>query len=237
MLLPLVLAVGLAILHLVDWRLRFFDAVPRSAWLSFAGGVSAAYVFMHLLPELASLHAELDGATGPLGFGVVRHVWFLGLVGLVAFYGLELLVDDAQERHRGTVPKGIFWIHIAGYALYNVLIGYLLEWDEGRTATGTILFALAMGFHFLVNDASLRSDHPERYGRHGRWLLAGSVLGGCLLGIATTVPQGAIAALLGLLGGSVVLNAMKEELPETHESRFVPFLGGAAVYTAILLAV
>ena len=47
-------AVGvLAVVHLFAAHLRFLRGVPRSRWLSIAGGVSVAYVFVHLLPELA----------------------------------------------------------------------------------------------------------------------------------------------------------------------------------------
>lgn len=43
----------LVAVHLFSHRLRFLDGTPRSIWLSLAGGVSVAYVFVHLLPELS----------------------------------------------------------------------------------------------------------------------------------------------------------------------------------------
>ncbi|HEX8617483.1 MAG TPA: hypothetical protein VF911_07850, partial [Thermoanaerobaculia bacterium] len=49
----LVAAVALAIVHMTAGGLTFLGAIPRSRWLSGAGGVSVAYVFLHLLPELA----------------------------------------------------------------------------------------------------------------------------------------------------------------------------------------
>jgi len=61
---------------------RLLDVVPRSRWLSAAGGVSVAYVFMHLLPELAEGQAAIEGeeggaeaedaAPGPV-FGFLEH--------------------------------------------------------------------------------------------------------------------------------------------------------------------
>ncbi len=44
---------GLAVVHLFSGKLRFLEGIPRSIWLSMAGGISVAYVFVHLLPELA----------------------------------------------------------------------------------------------------------------------------------------------------------------------------------------
>ena len=42
-----------AAVHLLENRVRFLDGTPRSIWLSIAGDISVAYVFVHLLPELA----------------------------------------------------------------------------------------------------------------------------------------------------------------------------------------
>jgi hypothetical protein len=45
------------------------------------------------------------------------------------------------------------------------------------------------------------------------------------------------SALFAVLAGGIVLNVMKEELPEERESRFSAFAAGVAGYAAILLAV
>lgn len=47
-------ALGLALVHLYGGKLRFLEGTPRSIWLSIAGGVSVAYVFVHLLREVWS---------------------------------------------------------------------------------------------------------------------------------------------------------------------------------------
>lgn len=44
----------LVVIHLFAGKLRFLNGVPRSRWLSIAAGVSIAYVFVRLLPELAA---------------------------------------------------------------------------------------------------------------------------------------------------------------------------------------
>ena len=45
---------ALVVVHVVTPALRFLEGTPRSVWLSVAGGVSVAYVFVHLMPELAA---------------------------------------------------------------------------------------------------------------------------------------------------------------------------------------
>lgn len=47
--LPSICAIGLAMIHVFASRLSFLNALPRSRWLSFAGGASVAYVFALLI--------------------------------------------------------------------------------------------------------------------------------------------------------------------------------------------
>ena len=61
--------------------------------------------------------------------------------------------------------------------------------------------------------------------------------GGCRLG---TRPRDHLSEvitgfLFAFLAGGVTLNVLKEELPEERQSRFWPFLLGAAGYAALLL--
>jgi hypothetical protein len=93
-----------------------------------------------------------------------------------------------------------------------------------------------MGLHFFVNDYGLRQHHKQRYHRFGRWILAAAVLGGWALGAATEVSEALLVLLIAFLGGGVILNVLKEELPEERESRFWPFALGAVAYTALLVA-
>ncbi|MGP9468045.1 hypothetical protein CZ787_08845 [Halomonas citrativorans] len=79
--------IGLAAVHIFASRLRKLSAVPRSAWLSLAGGVSVAYVFIHIFPALRDAHETIN-AHGLLK--VLEHnAYIVALIGLAVFYGLE----------------------------------------------------------------------------------------------------------------------------------------------------
>jgi zinc transporter ZupT len=91
-----------------------------------------------------------------------------------------------------------------------------------------------MGLHFVVNDYGLREHHKDAYTRLGRWLLAGALLAGWILSLVAVVPEKALVAVLAFLAGSVVLNVLKEELPERRQSRFSAFAVGAAGYATLL---
>ena len=128
-------------MHIGTPKLTFVQAVPRSRWLSLAGGVAVAYVFMHLLPELAEHERTLRDGAGEAG----AVVYALSLAGLVTFYGLERLIRQSRERMRqegrgDRADAGTFWLHISSFATYNLLIGYLLLHRGGRMgSSGAVL--------------------------------------------------------------------------------------------------
>ncbi|MDT0630818.1 hypothetical protein RQM47_12025 [Rubrivirga sp. S365] len=254
--LALVAALVLAGVHLVAARLRFLDGTPRSRWLSGAGGVSVAYVFVHLMPELAEGQSAASARSGGL-FGMFeQEVYLLALAGLLVFYGAERLAKKSGGLHRGegeaagdedapsraasasgngTAGGAGFWVHLGSFALYNAIIGYLLVHREEPGALGLAVFAVAMALHFVVTDYGLRTDYQRSWERVGRWVLVASVLAGWALGAAFEVSELAIAGITAFLGGGVILNVLKEELPEERKSRFSALLLGAVAYAGLLL--
>lgn len=243
-------AVLLVVVHILTPSLKFLEGTPRSIWLSAAGGVSVSYVFVHFMPELAASRAAVARVAGGLGLAD-RHIFLVALAGLLAIYGLHRLAQTSRSRSEGEPVAGgrgsqgkaeaatsprVFWIHMASFAIYNLLVGYLLLHREVMTLRGLAFFAFAMALHFVVTDYGLNEDHKEPYRRIGRWILAGAILAGWTLGLATEVPEAAVAILTAFLGGGVVLNVLKEEVPNERQSRFWAFAGGAAAYSALLVA-
>lgn len=51
----------------------------------------------------------------------------------------------------------------------------------------------------------------------------------------TSVSESLISALFALPAGGIILNVVKEELPEERKSNFGAFGGGATVYAGLLL--
>ncbi|MBD2199552.1 MULTISPECIES: hypothetical protein [Calothrix] len=234
-------AIALAIVHLFSGKLRFLHYTPRSRWLSFGSGVSVAYVFVHILPELSQAQETLQNSldTG-LAF-LEHHVYLVALVGLAVFYGLERFAKKSRQRNQKTgkgdvTSSEVFWIHIAAFAIYNALIGYLLVHREESGIKSLLFFSFAMALHFVVNDNGLRENHKQVYDRLGRWLLAAAIVVGWVIGTVTAIHQAAIAVLFAFLAGGIVLNVLKEELPEERESRFWAFAVGTISYAILLLA-
>jgi hypothetical protein len=232
--LPLACALLLAAMHAFAGHLRFGRGVPREAWLSAAGGASVAYVFLDLLPALAQGQATLEGVS-TLAW-LERHAWMLALGGLAVFYALEHVARRGGQRN-DEASEPAFWTHLAAFSGYNALVGYLLveRWND---AVGELLlYTLALGLHLFVMDHAMRRHHRRRYDRLGRWVLGAAVLAGWAAGTLTTVPQPVFAGLLAFLGGALVLNVLKEELPAERDGRIGPFLAGVVLYAALLLVV
>jgi hypothetical protein len=230
------LALALAAVHVATPGLVVFESLPRPPMLSFGSGVSVAYVFVHLFPEVDHASETLsagDGALLPFGLPVYAVV----LVGFVGFYGLEQFVRRTRAADQGGPsddPDGVFWVHVGSFASYNALLGYLLAERSGTDPLGIALYAAAIGLHFLVNDYGLREHHEQFYHGIGRWLLAGSVVVGGALGLVVHVDAVVLDLLVSVLAGSIVLNVVKEELPSDREARFSAFLVGVVLYTALL---
>ncbi len=239
---PAAAALLLALVHLFAGKLRFLEGIPRSRWLSLAGGISVAYVFARLLPELADAQERLGESAGGFFGRLEHHAYLLALAGLAVFYGVERVTarsrDERREREgEDSASPAAFWLSIGSFAFYTGLIGYALDDEADAGLRALVLFALAMALHFVVNDYGLREHHKDAYTRRGRWLLAGAVLAGWLLSLLVELPETALVAVLAFLAGGVVLNVLKEELPERRRSRFSAFALGAAGYAALLQAV
>ncbi|MFO1050100.1 MAG: hypothetical protein U1E52_19650 [Geminicoccaceae bacterium] len=235
-----IVALLFAAIHLCGRAMAFLRTSPRSIWLSAAGGISVAYVFVHILPELEHHQHEFDVRGGPLGLldASERHVYFVALVGLAAFYGLDSLArrHGPQAATASSRRERVFWLHLAAYAAFNVLIGYLLLDRDEPGLFALLTYAVAMAMHFVVADQGLREQFHPAYDRQGRWLLAAAPLVGWALGAWVDVAPLAVSALFAFLAGGIVLNVLKEELPERRHAHFSAFALGAGIYAAVLLA-
>lgn len=148
----LTIAAVFALIHMTARRLTFLSITPRSVWLSIAGGVSVAYVFLHLLPELHEGQRVLhEGVDLRLSTSQVE-IYLVTLAGLVVFYGLERLAAASRAGRRKAergdfTGAGAFALHIGSFAIYNALIGYLLVRGE---RPDMLLYACAMGLHYCA---------------------------------------------------------------------------------------
>ncbi|KAA0012972.1 hypothetical protein F0A17_08605 [Billgrantia pellis] len=230
---------GLISIHLLCHKLHFLERTPRSIWLSGAGGISVAYVFLHLLPELEEGQRAIEENIPGLADYLAHHSYLIAFLGLILFYGVEHAAkrstSSASTSGDSTMAPAVYVVHLSVFAIYKVLIGYLLGNAE-RDITELVLFFVAMALHFLVADFGLRDHYKNRYAQSGRWVLCVSVFLGWLASQTPDLSSAVPAILTALLGGGIIFNVFKEELPEDRSSRFSAFLIVGLCCAALLLA-
>lgn len=233
----LAIAVALAVLHLAAPHIRGLPGVPERATGSFAGGLAVAYVFLHLLPEIASGNQAVGEALSdvvqptPL---LELAIFLVALVGFTVFFGLERLATR-RTAGDGEPPVAVYRLHLASFFLYNGLITYTMALRLRTGIAFALLFTVAMGLHFVLTDRGLEERYPRRFAAGGRYALAAALLTGWALSAVLAPTSSVVVALLtALLGGSVLLNVFKEELPSGGRSSFGWFLAGLLLYAALL---
>lgn len=258
----LVIALLLAGLHLAAPHIRRLPFIPERATASFAGGLAVAYVFLHLLPEIAegneAIGELLSDALEPTPLTDLG-IFLVALAGFAAFYGLERLAQRTSSGARRNTPEGVlagtgegrelersvprepagvYWLHLGSFLVYNALITYTMALRLRTGVAFAVLFTVAMGLHFVLTDRSLEEHYPRLFAGSGRGLLALALLAGWLLS-AVFAPTSTllVAVLTALLGGSILLHVFKEELPSGGRSSYPWFMAGLVLFAALLTLV
>ena len=238
LLLGLLSALVLAGLHVLAPHIRRLPFVPERATASFAGGIAVAYVFLHLLPELAEGNERLrevlgeEGERSPL---LGLEIFLVALVGFLVFYGLERLAERSKDGERSGDGR-VFALHLGSFFVYNAVIAYTLPLNWRQSIPFAVLFTIAMGLHFVLSDRGLEEHYGERFDRWPpRLALAAALLVGWALAATVAPTSGAVvSALTAFLAGSILLNVFKEELPSARRSHFGWFTVGLAGYALLL---
>lgn len=250
----------LAALHIYCGRLGIIHQDEHSPWLSFAGGVAVAYVFMVLLPKLSDwqmLVAQVQGqnqGSGSLGLPelaaqsqslkkfLMYEVFAAALAGLVVFYGLERAVywfkaRQQQELRARVRATGLFGVHISVFAAYNMLIGYMVVHSEIPGRLILILGVVVLGLHFLGINHELWRNYQEKFDRYGRFILAAALLVGWSLGVLTDFNRQVYIGMYSFVAGAIIMNVFNEELPSGSKARFWPFFVGVTGYSLLWLGI
>ena len=205
----------------------------RRSMISFGAGMSSAYVFVHVLPELSETRRTLAESIALRYEGMA--VYVLALVGFLCFYGLEHLRARIRDGDGEGQEKRAYQIHLAGFAAYAALVAYLLVRNLEETALTLAAYVLAMMFHFLAVDHSLREEHGAAFDRIGRFALAGMCVIGWGAGVVIAVPPFVSSLVLAFISGAVIMNSALMELPSDKDGRFWPFVIGGLSYALLLI--
>ncbi|MGH2611534.1 MAG: hypothetical protein ACRDFB_00625 [Rhabdochlamydiaceae bacterium] len=219
----------LGLIHLYANKTKVFGWVWHGKFLSFAAGVSFAYVFVDLLPALEKGQPVLKRAFGEAIPYFDRHAYLIALLGLLFYYGIQRKAEALKNEK--------FWLTISGYLLFNFFIGASLSDSTNPDIQPLTLFTIAVGMHYFVRDHQARTKNLPLFMHRGRWWLVATLFLGYLVGTVTRIPDAIVAIAISFLAGGILLNVLHYELPEKKESSYFPFVIGALLYTALLITV
>ena len=214
---------------------RKFTLPIERRWHALSAGVVVAYVFVSVMPELEEHRLAVAESSFGMLLDTEKRIYLWALAGFVAFAGLSRLrsVPLHGVRRAGWLYSGT----LLGYALYVLLIGYLLVCREDTSALSLALYVFAIGLHLFMVDDELAEQFQRRYECGGRWLLVGCALFGWALGIANAFADSVTSRLFALLAGGVLITAVHAEVRAETGHRFWWFVAGSAAYAAILMLI
>lgn len=228
------LVTTLIAVHLIAPRVARLPAQTQDRLASIGGGAAVAYVFVHLMPELAEGGKALtdlpltDYAPTPL---VESGLFLLALVGMVILYSVEIVNDSGK-----TSNKLKYNVHLLAFAVINMLYAYTMPSLLTTGIDYAIVFTFVIAMHALLGDRILARTHPNHFTHQDRWVgILGAIVGFALALFVTPLSDLALAIPTALLGGGLLMTTFREELPAASKARLLWFLIGAGVITALLL--
>lgn len=198
-------------------------------FLSVAAGISFAYVFVDLLPSLEKGQPILKNAFGEIIPYFDRHAYLIALLGVLFYYGLQTPSSNNSSRS--------FWYKVSGYILFNFFVGTSLADSSNPDIQPLFLYTIAISMHYFIHDHNVSVDNEALYSHRIRILLIVALCFGYLVGIFTHIPAPVVVIAVSFLGGGMILNALRYELPKREQLGYTFFVIGALGYTALLLSV
>lgn len=222
--------------HLLAARFHHLVGPRRSPVHSCLAGITTAYLFLKLLPELGA-PGHIAGEEPDIGGR--RLAFAIALLGFVIFYAAEVWAHRRRAAETvGRENERVYRLLLCTFALFNGGLSFLLPHQvatHGPWITG--IYVVAIGVHLLVLDHAIAEVHRGEYGIHARAIHSAGLVCGFILAIALGPEAWERAAqpLIAFLGGVIALQVFREEIPAYKQSHPVAFALGAAILAALLL--
>jgi hypothetical protein len=218
------------LVHLFANRVSEWGKLLHGRFLSIGGGVAIAYVFVDLLPKLGASEMIVKEALEGIFPYFERHVYVLSLIGFLLFF----LIDRRKTLFG---RSSTFWLSVSSYALFNFFVGYAVVDENDPEVQPLVLFTIAIALHYFTNDYALNKSHGRAYTPKVKWFLIACLFAGWLLGLWIELPPAAVALVGAFIGGGVIMNVMRHELPADNPNSLETFVIAAGAYSIILLTI
>jgi hypothetical protein len=196
-----------------------------------AAGISVAYVFVDILPELAEKNQALRQAAGESVFAEQR-IYLLALISFVVMYGIDHIVLSRRDERRDRVERGERAPSIGCTLPIRRYSALTVPLFEGQRAPRSGLYA-GMAVHSSWSAIPRRNTALYR-----AWTLGTRRERARRFGVGQRFHPAAVtvARLFALLAGGVDMTSLRAELPDDRNGRFWPFCLSSVAFAAVLLA-
>jgi len=209
--------------------------IERRSILSFGGGMSCAYIFVHVMPELGTAREAFAANTPlPLRYDGIA-LYYCSLVGFLVFYGLHHFAARKRLRGEEDPSDSGFRLQLAGFCAYVCIISLLLVQNLEEEPLPIGAYSLALAFHLLTLEHELEESRDGVCPPRARLTLAVMPLVGFALGLAVRLPTALLSLLLAFVSGAVIINSTIAELPRDRDGRLLAFMAGGMTYGLVLL--
>lgn len=209
----LLVALILGAAHIVAPRVKGLIKYPERQQ-AFGGGLSVAYVFLHLIPSLDAS----DSVVGP-------RIYFVALLGFVAFCGLDVMFQPPKHAH----PTK-YHAYLSTFFLYDGLLVFTLGLNLPPTPILTLVFALSLALDVLNTDLEMQDDFGERFVKRGRWVLLAGVALGYGFSLVRRPDPVVIDLVTAGLAGFMMFHTNNEVFPVSRNNKFPAFLAGVLAF-------
>ena len=223
MTIAILLSLFLGVAHFWNEKLFFKKKEIKAKTMSFVAGVSIAYVFLYLLPDLYKGVAYIN-----------QWIFIFILLGFSLIHVLEKYFYQhvKGEERLLRLKEAHFFI----FFLYYFIIGIILvEFLETNLWKG-LLFFVPIAFYAAISRISFEEIHIHlREQKFFRILLALAALSGVLSASIILKQAFLYHILLAFIVGAFLYIVIMDFIPKEAKGRPEYFLAGAGLYTLLIV--
>jgi hypothetical protein len=242
--LAVISALVFSVINLFSFRIRSYAGKDKHRILSLFSGITAAFVFLDLLPSLQQSSQNLAILSNPEEAVLVYEdaIFLVVFLGFLLFFSLECIAIGglrhvkSDSNKKQSTNTTVYYLHFASLIFLQFIISFSLIFEYQYSFVGGVLFTFAVSLHLLASDNSLEETYPSLHGQNGRYIATVIPLLGVIFSIIFPEKILEASVLLAFISGAILYQSIRSEIPTVHrKSSLVLFLIGALFYAAILI--
>lgn len=208
----------LGLVHFLSEGLSPKNEAHKYRIISFAAGISIAYLFLNLLPHTYEAASQLK-----------EWVFVFLLLGFTVFHLIEKVTYQHADQDK--LARELKEIHSVSFFVYYFLVGIVINDELQADLLNGILFLIPITLHAALSTASLSRIHGEVRESIGiKISLSASSLLGVVFALFVPIPHILDHILISVIAGVLLYIIVKEFLPEKRHGQPLFFIMGMVLF-------